>query len=242
MRAADVMRSEVRTCSPDATIAEAIRLMLDNGISGLPVVDRAGALVGIVTEGDFLRRAELGTERRRPRWLELLASPGRLAEDYVQAHARRVADVMTRDVACVAEDAPLAEVVRLMESRRIKRLPVLRDGCLVGLVSRADLLRALAGAAATAAAPGGDAAIRAAVLAALARQPWAPANGARVEVEGGVVHISGVVFDEEQRAAIRVAIENIPGVKGIKDDLLWVEPMSGMVIEPPQDEDEPTKG
>ncbi|MFO1057730.1 MAG: CBS domain-containing protein [Dongiaceae bacterium] len=233
MRASDVMRTEVVTCAPDSTIAEAIRLMLDKGISGLPVVDAAGALVGIVTEGDFLRRAELGTERRRPRWLELLASPGRIAADYVQSHGRRVAEVMTPDVAAVAEDTPLPELVRLMEHHRVKRLPVLRDGRLVGLVARADLLRALAAAAAPPAAPGSDDAIRAAVLAALAGQPWAPADGTRVAVADGVVTISGVVFDDEQRAAIRVAIENVPGVRGIEDDLTWIEPMSGMVIEPP---------
>jgi CBS domain-containing protein len=233
MRASDVMRTEVQTCSPDSTIGEAIRLMLDKGISGLPVVDAAGTLVGIVTEGDFLRRAELGTERHRPRWLELLASPGRLAADYVQAHGRRVAEVMTPEVAAVAEDTPLAEVVRLMERRHVKRLPVLRDGRLVGLVARADLLRALAGAAAPGSAAAGDDAIRTAVLAALAGQPWAPADGSRVEVADGVVRIAGVVFDEAQRTAIRVAIENVPGVKGIRDDLIWVEPMSGMVIEAP---------
>jgi CBS domain-containing protein len=241
MKAADVMRTGVLTVAPEATIAEAIRLMLDKGISGLPVVDEAGALVGIVTEGDFLRRAELGTQRQRPRWLELLASPGRLAADYVQSHARQVAEVMSREVASVAEDTPLDEVVRLMERRRIKRLPVLRDGRLVGLVSRADLLRALAGATAAAApAPADDAAIREAVLAELRRQPWAPADGARVVVRNGIVRVSGVVFDEEQREAMRVAIENIPGIKGIEDDLLWIEPVSGMVIEPPRDaEDDP---
>src|SRR6516165_2504909 len=146
MIASDVMTRTVLSVRPDATIAEAIRLMLDNRISGLPVIDEAGRLVGMLTEGDLLRRGETGTERHRPRWLEILMGPGRLAGDYVRTHGRRIGEVMTRDPVSVTPDTPLKEVVELMERRRIKRVPVLDGDVPVGILSRADLLRALLGA------------------------------------------------------------------------------------------------
>jgi CBS domain-containing protein len=161
MQAKDIMTRHVVSVAPDASILVALQLMLENQISGLPVVDHRGELLGIVTEGDFLRRAETGTERRRPRWLEFLLGPGMIASDYVQSHARRVEEVMTPNVWTVSEEAPLADIVALMEKRRIKRLPVMRGDELVGIVSRANLLRALAGVAGEIApAPKTDEAIR----------------------------------------------------------------------------------
>jgi CBS domain-containing protein len=144
MQAADVMTPKVLSVSPDASILEAMQLMLLNGVSGLPVIDQCGSLVGIVTEGDFLRRVETGTEKERPKWLEIFMGPGRLADEYVHTHGRRVAEVMTPDPFTIAEDTPLEDVVDSMERRRIKRVPVVREGRLVGIVSRADLLHALA--------------------------------------------------------------------------------------------------
>jgi CBS domain-containing protein len=144
MKARDVMTRHVITIAPDASILEALRLMLQHRISGLPVVDKNGTVAGIVTEGDFLRRAETGTQRKRPRWVEFLLGPGMLAKDYVQAHARRIDEVMTTDVRTVPEDAELAEVVAVMEKHRVKRVPVMRGTALVGIVSRANLLHALA--------------------------------------------------------------------------------------------------
>jgi len=144
MKASDVMSRNILSVGRDAAIAEAIRLMLDNRISGLPVIDTAGRLVGILTEGDLLRRSETGTERHRPRWLEILMGPGRLAGEYVRTHGRKVAEIMTRDLVSVTPDTPLDEIVALMERRRIKRVPVLDGDTPVGIVSRADLLRALA--------------------------------------------------------------------------------------------------
>src|SRR5262249_1731659 len=135
----------VITVEPDATILQAVRIMLQRRVSGLPVVDKDGGLVGIVTEGDFLRRAETGTTRRRPRWLEFLIGPGKLAAEYTQSHGRKVEDVMTSDPVSVTPDATLDDVVKLMEKRQIKRLPVVRDRQVVGIVSRANLLHALAG-------------------------------------------------------------------------------------------------
>src|SRR4249919_3017941 len=136
MKVRDIMTSPVVSVAPDSTVLEAIRIMLLRHISGLPVVDKDGKLVGIVTEGDFLRRAETGTERRRPRWLEFLLGPGRLADEYTHAHGRTVAEVMTRDPRTIAEDTPLEQAVQLMEKHRIKRLPVMRGDQVVGIVSR----------------------------------------------------------------------------------------------------------
>src|SRR5438132_2439507 len=141
MKASDVMSRNILSVGRDATIAEAIRLMLDNQISSLPVIDAAGRLVGILTEGDLLRRSETGTERHRPRWLEILMGPGRIAGEYVRTHGRKVEEVMTRDVIGVTGATPLNEVVELMERHRIKRVPVLDGDLLVGMLSRADLLR-----------------------------------------------------------------------------------------------------
>jgi CBS domain-containing protein len=126
MKAADVMTARVISVAPDASVLECVRLMLQHRISGLPVIDTKGALVGVVTEGDFLRRVEAGTQRKRPRWLEFLTGPGRLADEYVQSHGRKVSDVMTPEPVTIDEDTPVEEVVRLMEGRRIKRLPVMR--------------------------------------------------------------------------------------------------------------------
>jgi CBS domain-containing protein len=238
MRAADVMTRPVVSVTEQTPIEQAIGLMLQHNVSGLPVVDDAGAPVGIVTEGDFLRRSETGTERHRSRWLAFLVGPGRLAGEFVRSHGRRVGEVMTREVVCVDEETALGEIVGLMERRRIKRVPVLREGKLVGIVSRANLLRALAGlvAAAPASAPEDDV-IRARMLALLDEQAWAPRGAIGVAVRDGVVHLTGVIFDEEQRRALRVAAETIPGAKGVKDHLAWVEPTSGFLVErPPEGE------
>jgi len=234
MKAGDAMTRRVVTVRDDAAIMEAARLMLDHGISGLPVVDAEGRLAGIVTEGDLLRRAETGTERRRPRWLELLIGPGKLASEYVRTHGRKVADVMTGDVVSVGEDVPLPELIDLMERKRIKRVPVLRDGRIVGIVSRANLVRALAALAREIApASATDAAIRARLLDEIDRQPWGPRGSIDVAVRNGTVDLWGVILDERERRALRVAAENVPGVTAVRDHLAWIEPRSGMVIEAP---------
>src|SRR6478609_8172368 len=138
MKVRDVMTSPVISVAPDSTVLEAVRIMLQRHISGLPVIEKGGELVGIVTEGDFLRRAETGTQRRRPRWLEYLVGPGRLADEYTRSHGRKVYEIMTFGALTVTEDTPLDEVVRLMEKRRIKRLPVVRGTAVVGIVSVRD--------------------------------------------------------------------------------------------------------
>ena len=230
MRAADVMTPDPVCISPDASINDAIGLMLERKFSGLPVVDARGSLVGIVTEGDLLRRTETGTQRKRSRWIEFLMG-GRLATEYVQTTGRKVNDVMTVEVRTVTEDAPLDEIVHLMERHQIKRVLVVRDRKLVGIVTRANLLHALASVAAeTKPGPASDTSIRERLYAELKSQRWAPVGLINVVVRNGVVHLSGALLDERQRGAIRVAAERIPGVKAIEDHLVWVDPVSGMVM------------
>jgi CBS domain-containing protein len=219
----------------DASVERAARLMLENKISGLPVVDAKGSLVGIVTEGDFLRRREIGTQRRRPRWLEFVIGPGRLATEYVHAAGRMVSEIMTPDPLTVTPDTPLDDVVDLMERRRVKRLPVLENGKLIGIVSRANLLHALASLARDFRAPSGaDDVIRDRILAELSKQPWAPQIN--VFVRDGVVDLSGVLTDERERQAFVVAAENVPGVKVVHDHMAWIEPYSGLVLQSAEDE------
>jgi CBS domain-containing protein len=231
MKVRDVMTRKVLSIETSASVLQAVRSMLQNKISGLPVVDEDGHLVGIVTEGDFLRRAETTTERHRPRWLEFLVGPGRLADEYVHTHAGKVGAVMTPDPCTVTEDTPLEDVVQLMEKHRIKRLPVMRDKQLVGIVSRANLLHALASLAPSAPAPApADGVIRERLLAELERQKWAPIGFLNVVVQNGVVELWGSVTDERERQALIVAAQNISGVKDVKDHLIWVDPTSGVVI------------
>lgn len=237
MKAADIMTSPVVTIEAGAPIAKAVELMLQNHISGLPVVDAQNEVVGMVTEGDFLRRTETGTEVRRQRWLEFLRGPGRGATEYVRTHARLVEEVMTPRVVSVTEATSVADVVGLMEKRRIKRVPVVRHGKIVGIISRANLLRALAGVIAEVPPTAeSDSAIRRRILAEFAKQSWAPRVGVNVMVRNGVVELWGAILDEREREAFRVAAENVAGVKRVVDHLCWVEPMSGFVIAPSEDD------
>ena len=233
MKVRDIMTRKVLSIEPDASIFQAVHSMLQNKISGLPVVNNDGDLVGVVTEGDFLRRAETTTERKRPRWLAFLVGPGKLADEYVRTHARKIADVMTPEPYTVTEDTALEDVVQLMEKRRIKRLPVVRGKKLIGIVSRANLLHALASLAPqvhfSASAPT-DETIRNLLLNELDHQRWAPMGFLNVVVNNGVVELWGNITDEREREALIVAARNIPGVRDVKDNLAWVEPMSGVVI------------
>jgi CBS domain-containing protein len=237
MKAKDVMTSPVVSVEPDTPVLQAVRIMLQRHISGLPVVDKDGRLVGIVTEGDLLRRAETGTQRRRPRWLEYLVGPGRLADEYTRSHGRKIEEIMTAEPLTVTEDASLDEVVKLMEKHRIKRLPVMRGNRLAGIVSRANLLHALAGIAREVKpALVGDQAIRDRVVAELTGQSWAPISLINVIVRDGVVELWGTITDERERQAMIVAAENVPGVRAVKDHLAWVDALSGMVLYATDDE------
>jgi CBS-domain-containing membrane protein len=210
--------------------------MVKHRISGLPVVDSAGRVVGMVTEGDLLRRVELGTGGRTPGWLSQFFAPGRAAEDYVRTHGRVICEIMTQSVISVAPDTSLAEVVQIMESQQVKRLPVLQDGKLVGIVSRADLLRALfrlLQERTVTTVP--DAELRKRVLAQIDKLQWAPRATVDVIVTNGVVELRGAVTDDRERAGLRVIVENTPGVRALHDRLIWVEPLSGSPIDIPKE-------
>lgn len=237
MNAADVMTRNPATVREAAHLDEVVRLMLARRISGVPVVAGNGAVIGLVSEGDLLRRAETGTERRRPRWLEFLLGPGPMAEAYVRSHGRRVDEIMTRDVVTVTPDTPLEDVVALMRRRHVKRLPVTKDGICVGIVTRADLVRALARVleAEANAAPGDDE-IREHIEREIAAAPWGKRLSVTVTVENGVVDLEGVIFDDRERAALRVVAENAPGVKDVRDHLTWIEPNTGVTFIPEENE------
>ena len=221
MKAADVMTRRIISVSPEATVLEAIKLMLKHHISGLPVIGHKGNLVGIVTESDFLHRPEIGSERKRSRWLDALFGPAAGAHDYVRSHGLKVQDVMTRDPVTVAENAQLDEAVRIMEAHSVKRLPVMRRGKLVGIVSRADLMLALASIDRAAPASGGtDAAIRDHIMAAIREQNWTAGASVDVIVRSGVADLWGTISDVAQREALRVLAASTPGVKKVEDHLI----------------------
>ena len=233
MKASDVMTRNVLTVGRETSVANAIRVMLENNISGLPVLDN-GKIVGILTEGDLLRRSETGTERHRPSWVEIVMGPGRMAGEYVRTHGRKVEEIMTTDLISVAGDTPLDEVVGLMERRRIKRVPVLDGNILIGVISRADLLSSLLRVLeAQHCEHRGDDDIREQILAELAKAAWVPRDGLSISVRDGIVDLNGVILEEKEREALRVVAENVPGVTAVDDHLVWIEPVSGTVIEPP---------
>lgn len=233
MKASDVMTPDVISADPDATVLQAARYMLQHHISGLPVIDKTGTLVGILSEGDFLRRRETHTDRRPSRWLEFLMGPGKLAAQYTHTHGSKVSEVMTTNLHTVGEDTSLEKIVEMMERYRIKRVPVLRGKKVVGIVTRANLMHAMVSLArGEPKAATGDAAIRQELLKELKTEKWALASMINVVVRAGVVELWGMIVDDRQRQALVVAAENVPGVKQVKDHLTWVEPTSGVVIEP----------
>lgn len=233
MKASDVMTPDVISADPDATVLQAARYMLQHHISGLPVIDKTGALVGILSEGDFLRRRETHTDRRPSRWLEFLMGPGKLASEYTHTHGSKVSEVMTTKLHTISEDTPLEKIVEMMEKYRVKRVPVLRGKKVVGIVTRANLMHAMVSLArGEPKAATSDAAIRQELLRELKNEKWALASMINVVVHGGVVELWGMIVDNRQREALVVAAENIRGVKEVKDHLTWVEPTSGVAIEP----------
>lgn len=186
----------------------------------------------MLTEGDLLRRSETDTEPHHSGWLSLLLGPGHLATEYVRARGRTVRDVMTEAPVSVGEETPLADIVKLMEKRHFKRVPVVREGALVGLVSRGDIMRLLAKklAAEHSDVSLPDDVVRDAVTAELSNAKWANAHNVTVQVKDGVAILEGVVFNEAVRPALRVAAENTPGVKRVEDHLVWVEPVTGAAL------------
>jgi CBS domain-containing protein len=188
----------------------------------VPVVSNGGELVGIVSEGDLIRRTEMDTERRRSRWLALLIGTQPLAAEFVKSHARRVADVMTREVIVAAPDTPLRHIAALFEKNGIKRVPIMSNGKLVGIVSRANLVQALASARKEikAAAATSDRMIREDVLSRLRTEPWARPSRLNVIVHDGTVELWGAVRSGAEKRAVRLAAELTPGVRAVSDNLI----------------------
>ncbi len=227
MRAMDVMTTPVITVDPDTTVRDLAKLLSERNISGVPVCEDGDRLVGIVSEGDLLHRVETGTERRlqkrRSWWLDSLAAEEAAARDYVKAHGQRVRDIMSREVISVADTTDLAEVAMLLETRLIKRVPVVRDGKLVGIISRANLVRALATTSSAPAivADADDRTIRERLLQTLKGQRWANVWAADIMVRDRVVHVW--LSDDQppaERDALRVAAENVPGVRRVEEHIV----------------------
>ena len=236
MRAHQIMTRNAITVLPETPILEAAHKMLENHVSGLPVLDASGKLVGIVSESDFLRRSEIGTQQKRPRWLQYFLSPAHSANDFIHERGRKVEDVMTRDPVVADEDTSLDELVHLMEKNGIKRLPVLRDDKLVGIITRANLLQAVASMAKEIPDPtADDEHIRDRIIRTLEATDWRP-TGLQVAVRNGVVHLHGLIInDDSARRASIVAAENTAGVKEVHDHLCFVDSWSGFYMESPED-------
>ena len=221
MRAMDVMTSKVITVDENASVITVAKLLAERGISAVPVVDSENRVISMVSEGDLLHRAETGTERRQSWWLEMMASTNQLTGDYIKSHSGNVKDVMTRDVLSVTETTSVADIAILLETNRIKRVPVLRDGKLVGIVSRANLVRALAMTInePTSSTEADDRTIRDNLLAELKAQRWAEVAPANITVKDGVVHLWSSYLSEQEKRALVVAAENIPGVRRVEDHM-----------------------
>jgi CBS domain-containing protein len=236
MRAHQIMTRQVITVAVDAPIVDAANTMLNRHISGLPVVNEEGKLVGIVSQGDFIRRAEIGTQRKRGRWLKFLVGPGRAASDFVREQGRKVGEIMTPDPCIVTEDATLEDIVELMERTHVKRLPVLRGDKLVGIVTRTNLLQAVAGLTRDVPDPtADDDHIRDRIITSIEKSDWAPFK-LGVIVVNGIVHLSGLITNEKSREAAIVAAENVSGVTKVHDHICWVGPMSGMYLNSAEDD------
>jgi len=228
MKAKHVMVSPVRTGKTDMTVREVATVLCENRISALPIVDDSGSLIGIVSEGDLIRRAEIGTQKQRSWWLSLFTSNIQLAEEYARAHGRKVADLMTHDVITAEPETPLSEIARLFERYGIKRVPVLDKGKLVGIVTRANLVQAIATAPQKDHRPLGDQAIREKIQKRLEGESWTNPLTINVTVNEGVVNLWGIVRSEAERHAVCVAAEGIAGVKSISDHLA-LEPVPAWV-------------
>jgi CBS domain-containing protein len=226
MKAADVMATNVITVRLDTTVAMIAEVLLANHISAVPVVNDKDILVGIVSEGDLIHRVEAGTERHRSWWLELLAGKEMLAQEFVKSHARKAADVMTRSVVSVQLDTPLGDIASLLEKHRIKRVPVVINGKIAGIVSRANLIQALVSDAKSSDASVDDMTLHGNILKQLRSKPWVDPSTINVIVNNGYVELWGIVDSENEKNAIRVAVEVTPGVRQVANKLVVEHPMN----------------
>ncbi len=230
MNVADLMTRQVVAIDPETPLAQAIGLMTRYKVSGLPVVGRNDRVVGILTEGDLLRRVEIGTVQKPAGWLASFFLPERAAENYVLGHGRRVQEVMTPEVVTIADDASLTEAARLMQRHHVKRLPVVRDGRLCGILSRADLVRRVGEVLSAESATADDSTIAKAIADAMEREPWAHGTSVTIAVKEGVVQMDGCLFDLHKREALGVLAEGVPGVKRVENRIICLEPYMGTII------------
>jgi len=225
MKAEDVMVSTVITVGVNASIGEVAAILLNNHISAAPVVDEKGELVGIVSEGDLMRRPEIGTTKRHSWWLELISNKWASATEYIKSHSRKVADVMTRDLITAKPDTPLGDIAGLLERNQIKRVPIVEGGKLVGIVSRANILQALSSA--TRKLPSlmtaDDSELRKKVVSQMASEPWRPTM-LTVTVQDGTVDLWGLVHSVEQKKAAQFAAETTPCVRAVVNNI-FVQPI-----------------
>lgn len=228
MNAADIMNHAVISVDPDLSLAEVAKLMLGRGISAVCVVGRDRKLIGMVSEGDLMRRVEIKTDRKRSWWLRLVAGDEELASEYVKCRGRKARDVMTRAPVSVSEETPAADIVALLEQHRIKRVPVVRDGRIVGIVSRANLLRAFAAEAAREQpdVSTDDRAVRTRLINELSKQAWWHGRAEEIVVADGIVHLWGTVRSELEKQAMSVAAENTPGVKAVRNHITISSPVT----------------
>jgi CBS-domain-containing membrane protein len=218
MQARDVMVSPVITARKSATVREVAKILVEKRISAVPVVDNVGKLVGIVTESDLMRRAEAGTERPYSWWVRFLAGDATIAADYVKSHATKIEDIMISDVVTATPETPLHAIAALLEEHQIKRVPIVdKAGNLVGIVSRANLIQVVAGARPKLVMTLPDSTIRQKLLAELKRQSWTHTHNMGVTVTNGVVDLWGYAQSDEERKAIRVVAEDVPGVVAVND-------------------------
>ena len=226
MKAADVMATNVVTVRLDTPVATIAEVLLANRISAVPVVNDKDALVGIVSEGDLIHRVEAGTERHRSWWLELLTGKEMLAHEFIKSHARKAADVMTRAVVSVQPDTPLGDIASLLEKHRIKRVPVLSNGKIAGIVSRANLIQALVSDAKASNASVDDLTLHSNILEQLRSKPWVDPSTIKIIVNNGTVELWGIVDSETEKNAIGVAVEVTPGVRQVANKLVIEHVMS----------------
>jgi len=222
MRAIDVMVRDVITVRAETDVADAIKLLSEHDLSALPVVDARDHVIGIISEADLIHRVELGTEKHRPWWLEAVTGASALAEDFAKSHGKKVEELMTTDVVSANEDTPLSEIAALLERNRIKRVPIIRHGKLVGMVSRSNLIQALASIVARQGDEKGDSdlEIRQQLLARLAEQSWTDFGSRNVIVTDGTVHLWGLISSDAERKALIALAESVPGVVGVSDEMI----------------------
>lgn len=223
MRAVDVMVRDVITVHPDTDVADAIGLLTKHDVSALPVVDPDNHLIGVISEADLIHRVEIGTEKHRPWWVEAMTGAASLAQDFAKSHGKKVSELMTRDVVSATEDTPLWEIAALFERKRIKRVPIVHDGKLVGVVSRSNLIQALASAIGHNdgdTVSDSDRQIRNDILHRLGQQTWTEFGSRNIIVSNGVVHVWGLVGSEDERNALLALAEGVPGVSHVSDEMI----------------------